>query len=208
MGASGDASMPRATCWVASSGDSVARQLNAEELIARAQRTTGLQRFDSDSFREGLAILVSDLNREAPAEPFVERNQNDIVAALANRLKVTAYLDERPDLLRRSVERPVFVLGIPRTGTTLLSNLLACDPARRSPLTWEIDDPVPPATSATLRTDPPAVKRLAQEAEMLAANPAMGKYYRSSAIYPNECIFFMAHDFKALALESRGKLPN
>ena len=43
---------------------------------------------------------------------------------------------------------------------------------------------------------------------MLAANPAMGKYYRNSAVYPNECIFFMAHDFKALALESRGKLPN
>jgi hypothetical protein len=36
----------------------------------------------------------------------------------------------------------------------------------------------------------------------------MGKYYRSSAIYPNECIFFMEHDFKALSLESRGKLPN
>src|SRR4030095_13131930 len=208
MGASGDASMPRATCWLASSGDSVARQLNAEELIARAQRTTGLQRFDSDSFREGLAILVSDLNREAPAEPFVERNQNAIVAALATRLKMTAYLDERPDLLRRSVERPVFVLGIPRTGTTLLSNLLAADPARRSPLTWEIDDPVPPPTSETLYSDPRALERLEAERELLAANPDFGKYYRNSAIYPNECMFFMIHDFKGLLWEGRGKLIN
>lgn len=186
----------------------MARQLNAEELIARAQRTTGLQRFDSDSFREGLDILVSDLNREAPAEPFVERNQNDIVAALANRLKVTAYLDERPDLLRRSVERPVFVLGIPRTGTTLLSNLLAADPARRSPLTWEIDDPVPPPTSETLYSDPRALARLEAERELLAANPDFGKYYRNSAIYPNECMFFMIHDFKGLLWEGRGKLIN
>jgi hypothetical protein len=106
------------------------------------------------------------------------------------------------------VERPVFVFGIPRTGTTLLSNLLACDPARRSALTWEIDEPVPPATTATLKTDPRAIAKLAQEKAMLAARPEMGKYYRNSAIYPNECIFFMAHDFKALALESRGKLPN
>jgi hypothetical protein len=100
------------------------------------------------------------------------------------------------------------VFGIPRTGTTLVSNLLACDPARRSPLTWEIDDPVPPATSATLKSDPRAIARLEQEKAMLAARPEMGKYYRNSAVYPNECIFFLAHDFKALALESRGKLPN
>ena len=42
---------------------------------------------------------------------------------------------------------------------------------------------------------------------MLAARPEMGKYYRNSAVYPNECMFFMMHDFKALAYESRGKLP-
>ena len=41
------------------------------------------------------------------------------------------------------------------------------------------------------------------EKKMLEANPDMGKYYRNSAIYPNECVFFMAHDFKTLMLESR-----
>ncbi len=90
----------------------------------------------------------------------------------------------------------------------MLSNLFACDPNRRSPLTWEIDDPVPPATRATLYTDPRAVARLEQEKALLATNPSMAKYYRNSAIYPNECVFFMAHDFKPLMLESRGKLPN
>lgn len=42
---------------------------------------------------------------------------------------------------------------------------------------------------------------------MLEANPDMGKYYRGSAIYPNECVFFMAHDFKTLMIESKGVLP-
>ncbi len=42
---------------------------------------------------------------------------------------------------------------------------------------------------------------------MLAARPEMGKYYRGSATYPNECVFIMAHDFKTLMWESRGKLP-
>jgi Sulfotransferase family len=100
------------------------------------------------------------------------------------------------------------VFGIPRTGTTLLSNLLAADPARRSALSWEIDDPVPPPTTDTLYTDPRALGRLEMERKMLAAQPDIGKYYRFSAIYPNECMFFVSHDFKALIWEGRGKLRN
>ncbi len=179
-----------------------------DQLIEQAQKNTGLEKFDSDSFREGLEILVSDHNALNVTDEQSARFAGVVLPNLEGRLKTTAYLDSHPELLERPVERPVFVFGIPRTGTTLLSNLLACDPARRSALTWEIDDPVPPATSATLKTDPRAVTRLAQEKAALEANPDMGKYYRGSAVYPNECIFFMSHDFKALALESRGKLPN
>jgi hypothetical protein len=182
--------------------------LVADELIEEARRATGLERFDSDSFREGLDILVNDVNRDERPEPLVQRTKGAFVKALADRLKTTDYLDRHPALLERPIERPVFVFGIPRTGTTLLSNLLAADPARRSPLTWEIDDPVPPATTATLTSDPRAVARLEAERQMLAAHPEAGKYYRGSAIYPNECVFIMAHDFKTLMWESRGKLPN
>ena len=183
-------------------------QLVADQLIEEAQKQTGLDTFDSDSYREGLDVLISDMNKIEFSETGAARNHASLVKYMADRLKVTDYLAKRPELLQRPVESPIFVFGIPRTGTTLLSNLLACDPARRSPLTWEIDNPVPPATTATLKTDPRALAALEQERAMLAANPAMGKFYRSSAIYPNECVFFMAHDFKTLMLESRGKLPN
>ncbi|MDR3417269.1 MAG: sulfotransferase [Nevskia sp.] len=182
--------------------------LVAEELVAQARQATGLSRFDDDSFREGLQVLVADLNRNGRPEAAQERLRGSIVAALAARLKTTAYLEQRPELLTRPVERPVFVFGVPRTGTTLLSNLLAADPARRSPLTWEIDEPVPPPTPDTLYSDPRALARLEMERKMLAARPEMGKYYRNSAIYPNECMFFIMHDFKALIWESRGLLPN
>lgn len=181
-------------------------KLIVDELIESAQKQTGLENFDSESFREGLDVLVSDMNKISFSESGEGRNRQSLIDLLAARLKTTDYLAKRPELLERPIEKPVFVFGIPRTGTTLLSNLLACDPARRSPLTWEIDDPVPPATSDTLKTDPRAIARLEQEKAMLAANPEMGKFYRNSAVYPNECIFFMAHDFKALMLESRGKL--
>jgi hypothetical protein len=186
----------------------MAQQLVADRLVEEAQRKTGLSRFDSESFREGLERFLADYNTNERPDALVERTANDIVAALANRLKIQAYHDSRPELAKRPVERPVFVFGVPRTGTTLLSNLLACDPNRRSALTWEIDDPVPPPTTATLKTDPRALARLEQEKAMLAANPDMGKYYRNSAIYPNECMFFTISDFRALLWEGRGVLPN
>lgn len=182
-------------------------KLESDALVERARKATGLERFDSDSYREGLDVLVADINRSGRPAPLVEQFADDLVIAMSTRLKVTDYLDKRPELLTRPIEKPVFVFGVPRTGTTLLSNLLAADPARRSPLTWEIDEPVPPATTATLRTDPRAQARLDMERKMLAARPEIGKYYRNSAIYPNECVFIMAHDFKTLMWESRGRLP-
>jgi hypothetical protein len=186
----------------------MAHEWNADQLIAQARSATGLEQFDDESFREGLEILLRDIASNPPVEAAVERLKGSIVQALATRLKVNDYLNQRPELLQRPIERPVFVFGVPRTGTTLLSNLLAADPARRSPLTWEIDDPVPPATKAHLYDDPRALARLEFERKMLAARPEAGKYYRNSAIYPNECMFFIQHDFKALIWESRGKYPN
>ena len=184
--------------------------LNADALVAAAQAATGIKDFDSESYREGLDVLVADVNAHLGnySEGGYNRVVNDIGHYLRNRLKVSDYLRQRPELLSRPIERPVFVMGVPRTGTTLMSNLLAADPARRSPLTWEIDDPVPPVSSpAMLTQDPRAVGRLAAEKAALEANPAMGKYYRGSAVYPNECVFFMAHDFKTLMIESKGVLP-
>jgi hypothetical protein len=185
----------------------VSKPLVADALIEQAMKKTGLDRFDSNSYREGLDVLVADYNSSEHPEPLIERMSANLVQMLSDRLATTDYLAQRPELLDRSIERPLFVFGMPRTGTTLLSNLLACDPARRSALTWEIEEPVPPPTTATLKTDPRAIAKLAQEKAMLAAHPEMGKYYRNSAVYPNECMFFMMHDFKGLAYESRGKLP-
>ncbi len=185
----------------------MAQMLVADELIEQACKSTGLSRFDSASFREGLGILLADFNRNGYSDSSVERLRTQAMMSLSNRLKTTAYLDAHPELKSRPIKRPLFVLGIPRTGTTLLSNLLAADPVHRSPLTWEIDDPVPPPTTATLYTDPRALKRLEAEKAMLAARPDIGKYYRNSAIYPNEDAFIMANDFKTLMWESRGKLP-
>ena len=185
------------------------QKLATDELIADARAAAGLERFDSESFREGLDILVADINADTERpEAAVAINRAMFTKALIDRLKVADAVAARPEVLEAPVERPVFVFGIPRTGTTLLSNLLGADPARRSLLKWELDDPVPPPTTATLYTDPRAIAALAAEKALFAAYPEAGRVYRMSATYPYEDVAVMAHDFKTLMWESAGKLPN
>lgn len=179
--------------------------LVADQLIEQAQSQTGLTDFGGDSYRPGLELLIAGINKDSERpEQFLAINRHMIVKTLADRLQVINALKEEPDLVQSAVEKPVFVFGLPRTGTTLLSNLLAVDPARRSPLTWELDNPVPPPTTETLFTDPRALAALEAERNLPASVKAV---YRTSAIYPFECVSILAHDFKTLSLESWGKLP-
>ena len=179
-----------------------------DELIEEAQRSTGLERFDSQSFREGLDVIVQDVNQGEERPPqLLGRLRFGLVKALADRLKITAALEARPELLTKPITRPVFVFGVPRTGTTLLNNLLAADPNRRSPLKWELDDPVPPPTTDELYTGPRALAALEMDRKIQEMAPDAGKYYRGSAIYPHECVWILAHDFRTLMWESAGKLP-
>ena len=82
---------------------------------------------------------------------------------LGNRLQVHDYIQPHPEVLDAPVERPLIVLGMPRTGTTVISYLLDQDPARRSLLHWECVHPVPPATTETLRTDPRCLALLEEQ---------------------------------------------
>lgn len=185
------------------------RNLVTDQLIDNARAATSLDDFGCTSFREGLDILVGDINRDTERDDdHVAINEGMITKALIDRLKVENAVKERPAVLNAPVKRPVFVFGIPRTGTTLLSNLLGADPARRSPLKWELDDPVPPPTSATLYTDPRALAALEAEKALLEAYPDAGKIYRMSATYPYEDVLIFAHEFRTLMWESAGKLPN
>jgi hypothetical protein len=73
---------------------------------------------------------------------------------IVNRL---TYVNDRklyPEIARQTIVKPVFIVGFPRTGTTILHDILAQDPANRSPLTWEVMFPSPPPQTATFETDP------------------------------------------------------
>ncbi|MFD1959726.1 sulfotransferase [Novosphingobium panipatense] len=114
-----------------------AERLVPDALVEQAIKDTGIDSFDNDSWREGFDVFTRSFNegidRGWMTDGGIERARNDTLHYLRGRLKVSQYLRDNPQLLERPVERPVFVMGVPRTGTTLMSNLLAADPARRSP---------------------------------------------------------------------------
>ena len=176
--------------------------MQVEQLIQLAQEKTGLARFDSDSFREPLELLVSGISARPEHERIFAALQDEMVGALANRLRVADYLRNHPELEDAPIDAPIIVMGMPRTGTTMLSYLLDCDPQWRSLLNWEAVDSVPPPTTETLRTDPRCLDKKVFQEEIFPLIPFAVPHWEW-ADGPTECIFVQAQDFKALSWEAR-----
>jgi Sulfotransferase family len=182
-----------------------------DDLVTRACERAGLDDFGGDSWRAGLALLVESCEAAPGTNPggreFV---YGQFVDALWNRLRLVDYVKNHPDVLDEPVERPLVVLGLPRTGTSLASYLLDQDPLRRSLLTWEAGDLVPPSTPDTLRTDPRCLKKKAElevlEQGLKAANIPLVHWDEADG--PTECVFVQGQDFKSYLWEAFMPTPS
>jgi hypothetical protein len=176
--------------------------MRADDLIAAARERTGLRDFHGDSFREPLERMVAGIEAREERARIAASLGPEMIDALANRLRVADYLHQHPELRDAPLDVPVIVMGMPRTGTTILSYLLDCDPRWRSLLNWEAVDSVPPPTLATLRSDPRCVARKELQHRIIASVPFAMPHWEW-ADGPTECIFVQAQDFKALSWEAR-----
>src|SRR6476646_742033 len=126
------------------------------ELMAAAVERTGLDDFGDDSFREGLEILVRALRDEARLNARGEGFIYDRVGLhLCQRLQVEDWYRRHPEIDDVPIDAPLFGLGLPRTGSTALSFLLAQDPAVRYLRSWEAAQPCPPPS--TVHGDEPRI---------------------------------------------------
>ena len=133
------------TGWRALQTVGVARtSLDEASLISAARRESGLHHFVDESFREPLRRLLASLEEEARLHPLGRMLlRQSLVRALVNRLRLEDLCDRHPEIREQPVREPVFVLGLQRTGTTLLHRLLTCEPALRPLLSWEALNPAP-----------------------------------------------------------------
>src|SRR6476646_1350826 len=105
---------------------------SADELEDGARAATGLHDFGSPYYREGLERTVDALNTEADLSDIGRVIQHATISnALIQRLKIEDTCSHHPEIDDETIGGPVFVIGLPRTGTTALSQLVAADPAAR-----------------------------------------------------------------------------
>jgi hypothetical protein len=176
-----------------------------DQLVTAACERAGLAEFGGDGWRDGLDVLVESVE-SAPGVNDGGRAYvyGQFVDALWNRLRIVDYVKKHPEVSGERVERPLVILGLPRTGTSLASYLLDQDPRRRSLLTWEAENSVPPSTPDTLYTDLRCLKKKA-ELDVLAEGLKTANIplvHWDEADGPTECVFVQNQDFKAYLWEA------
>lgn len=183
--------------------------LDQQDLLDEAVRRAGSNDFGGDGFLEGMAELLDSIDREADLSTLGRVScRETLLRYLENRLRLIEYRTQHPEVADEVIERPVFIVGLPRTGTTILFNLLAQDLGNRAPLSWEVEWPVPPPETSTYDTD----SRI-RDAEKLFANldrvvPTLPAIHEFGAQLPQECVPINAHSFLSMQFHITFHVPS
>ena len=182
--------------------------LSLDPLRDQAQQATGLDDLGDPSWKEGAERLISDLNeRGALTEVGAMIAGSDVVEYLTSRLHVVDWVKRNPSITGADIRPPIVVLGQPRTGTTILFDVLAQDPANRVPLTWEVDQPWPPPETATYESDPRIDEVEAKLANVDLLIPGFRAMHDMGARLGQECVRITAADFRSMIFATQYRVP-
>jgi len=177
-------------------------RLDVDRMLEGARRETGLDDFGDPGHGEGLERLCTSLEEDARLNLFGRYfAKRQLVELLCHRLRLVDHRKRHPETAEQRIRRPIFITGLPRTGTTLLHGLLSCDPANRSPLSWEIDDPCPPARAETYESDPRIERTEKRFTQLRQLAPSFQAIHPIGSTMPQECIVLTAPEFLSLRFE-------
>lgn len=190
----------------------VAAQIRLERnvLLADAAAQTGLDDFGSPDFEERLGVLLYGMREEAGLSPFgVVSSYNLMLQLLKNRLLIQDLLKRHPEIHDVRIERPICIVGLPRTGTTHLHNLMSADPALRSLPYWESLEPVLPRSECPAPGEPdPRLARTAAGLQVLhAMMPLMNRFHEMTVEHSHEEIQLLAIDFSTMMFDAMYLMP-
>ncbi|MCA9694221.1 MAG: sulfotransferase [Myxococcales bacterium] len=180
--------------------------LDERSLLATARRRSGGGEFLDLAFLPRLRALLSAIDEEARLHPFGRlMARENLLRMLGERLKIDAATAREPTLAQAEVRAPVFVVGLQRTGTTLLHRLLACDPALRPLRSWEALYPAPPTPGAPDRRLRKAT-RAEQALRYLA--PDFFAIHPVEARAPEEDVLLFDYGFWSTSFEATFHVPS
>jgi len=179
-----------------------------DEIAAAAVRTTGLDDFGGTEHEEGLRLLCEDLVAHGGLTPEGSYMQRTFVkSALVGRLLSEHGFKQHPSCADVEIERPVFVCGLPRTGTTALHRLLHADPRHQGLELWLTEVPQPRPPRHTWAEDPIFTALQTAYSEHQVANPEfMGIHYMDAATV-EECWRVLRQSGKSIGFESLAHVP-
>ncbi|MBP1685948.1 MAG: hypothetical protein H6Q33_2091 [Deltaproteobacteria bacterium] len=175
--------------------ESPARPFEEGELLDEALRKAGRARFLDESFVEPLQVLLRSLE-DAPLNVAGRYSMRArIVDLLVNRLRLEEYLDRYPEIRAEEIVAPCIIVGLPRTGTTMLHRLLSCDPNATTLTWWESRNPTPLPDTNWKEPDPRIAAARRQVQTILAAAPELATMHPWDPEGPDEEFFLLEHSF-------------
>jgi len=170
--------------------------LTPDSLMRAARRKTGMDDFGDESFEQALCKLTNSLQQEAQLSTLgriIARTQ--LLEALKNRLGIIDWRKKHPEVAESPVSRPLLVLGLPRTGSTILYEILAQDKAHRAPISWEVQRPLPPPREEDFDRDPriDEVQKGMDHLDVLA--PDFKTIHEIGVRLPQECLVITSSAF-------------
>jgi hypothetical protein len=180
--------------------------LRVVDLIEAAKRRCGLDDFGGGDFFEGLSRLLDSCHRESRLNLIGKiALRTDLTRILCSRLLMQRDRELYPAVARQEIREPLFIVGLPRSGTTLLHMLLAADPEHRAPLTWEVMTPSPPTRDSEKRR----IQRAMQSCNCLNwLAPTFRHVHAVGAELPQECVGLMTPTFMSDQFDTMYYVPS
>ena len=183
-------------------------RLTPSSVMAAAAKEAGSGDFGSESYREPLEVFIGACTKEADLTTFGRLLISKMLAAaLANRISLHQWAVDHPEVRTESIEGPWVIVGLPRTGTSLLSMLLGLDPMARPLLQWEAAHPLPPPTLDGHAQDPRIARTTKELDGLMKLNPPLKAMHPFGATLAQECVSLFMFDVRTLALETQAHVP-
>jgi hypothetical protein len=180
-----------------------------EAVMNEARARTGLEDFGGDEFHEPLGRLLEGYETEARFTAMGRlAARRDTVSLLVNRLRLVADRRRHPAIAHEAISRPLFIVGLPRTGSTLLHHLLAQDPRSRVLQAWEAMFPSPPPERSSYETDPRIGRAERQLRWLDWLAPTFKTIHPLGARLALECIAVMSYSFLSSRFHTTYRVPS
>ena len=176
------------------------KPLDAARIVAKARRIAGLDDFGDEDVSDALGRYLAACSRQSELNILGRMATSwDAACLLANLLRMRASEQADPSILSREIEKPIFVMGLQRSGATLLRRLMLTDAANRAPKVWETMHPVPETIDAVDFRPARAARMLRAFARMA---PDAAGASAPDADSPQECSEITAHVFRSARFDT------